>query len=178
MKDYKVARRYAKAVYEIARDSHTLDDVMLSLSNVCLAIRTIPELTGFMFNPLIKTEDILRILKNISSNKIVLKTLSLLAKRKRLSLITVIHDEIVALSDRDKGINRVLIKTASGLSDAEKKNIEKQLSQTLGGQILGSFQVAKELIGGIWVKMGDKVLDASIKGRFDDLSRHLLHSTN
>lgn len=178
MKNMTISKRYAKALYQVATETHVVDDVLLGLNNLHHAMQTAPELESALFNPLVKPEEKQAVVKAITSNKLILKFILMLAKRKRLELIHTIRHEFQVHADVDKGISRVLVKSAADLTDDQKKNIEKELSKKLGGMVIGKFEVAKELIGGIWIKLGDKVLDASVRGRFDDLKHHLIHSTN
>ena len=178
MKNVTVAKRYAKALYELGLESKTLEDVLQGMSNINSALSSAPELQSALVNPLITPEEKQKLIKTITSNKLILKFVALLAKRKRLDLLTVVYDHLLALSDEDKGIHRILVKTALVLSEAQKRLVEKDLAKKLGGTIIGRFEVAKELIGGVWIKMGDKVLDSTLKGRIDDLRHTLINSTN
>jgi F-type H+-transporting ATPase subunit delta len=178
MKNITVARRYARALYELAQSSKTMDDVSTGMSNVVTSVKSSPELGKLLVNPLVKPEEKVALIKIVTSNKLILKLVELLARRKRLDLMMLLHDEFQHLFDRDNHIHRVLVKTAAPLSDPQKKDIEKNLAGSLGGTVMGRFEVAKELIGGVWIKLGDKVLDATLKGRMDDLRFVLAHSVN
>lgn len=178
MRNLVVARRYAKALYELANETKTVDDVLLGMSNLSVALKTVPLLNRVLVNPLINLEEKEAIVKGITSNKLILKFISLLGKRKRLDLLEAVQQELSSLSDAEKGIHRVLVRTATPLTDVEKKSVEKSLAASFGGLVLGQFEVAKELIGGVWIKMGDKVLDATLKGQMDDLKFVLTHSIN
>jgi len=178
MKQRSVARRYAKALYQLATETNSLDDVLLGISNIAHALKASAELQHIFLNPLLDPADKEKLIKNISSNKLILKFTALLAKRKRLNLLWDIHEHLLNLSDQVRGIHRVLIKTAAALSETQRRLVEKDLAKALGGTIMGKFEVAKDLIGGVWIKMGDKVLDATLKGRIEDLRHTLVHSTN
>lgn len=178
MKNVTVARRYARALHAIAAEGNVMDDILTALSNVRLALDTTPELRNIFFNPTVRPESKQKLLSAVTSNKTVLKFVGLLAKRKRLDLIPVIHDVLSDMNDHTHKIVRPHIKTAIALSDDQKRSIEQQLSQSLGGKMMGRFDVAKELLGGVWIKIGDKVLDATLKGRLDDFRHVLLHSSN
>lgn len=178
MRNLNVARRYAKALFEFAVQTKTLDDVLLGMQNIATALKDEPRLGKLLFNPVLTPEEKQKLIKCITSNKLILKFVMLLTKRKRLDLFNDVYEHLLFLSDQIHGIHRVLVKTAAALSEVHRKMVEKELAQKFGGKILGQFEVAKELIGGVWVKMGDKVLDVTLKGRIDDLRHALLHSTN
>lgn len=178
MRNVTVARRYAKALYEVAAETTSLDDVLNAMNNVAHAYASTPELRRLLLNPLVKLELKHKLVKSVTSNKTVLRFVDLLAKRKRLDLIPAVNDRLTAMADEAKGLHRALVRTASPLTDVQKRHIEGDLAHRFGGKILGHFEVAKDLIGGVWIQMGDKVLDASIKGRIETFRHTLLHSAN
>jgi F-type H+-transporting ATPase subunit delta len=126
----------------------------------------------------VKPSEKVGVVKSITSNKLALRLVGLLAERKRLDLVDLIYDLVLAFSDADSGIKRIVVKTAFPLPESRKREIEQELAGPLGGRVVGRFEVAKELIGGMWLKMSDKVLDASLKGRVEDLRFTLSHSRN
>lgn len=178
MKNVVVARRYAKALYELAQQNKEIDDVLRGFGNLVLTYKTLPDLERFMQNPLHKPEQKSDVVKTITSNKLVLKLIELLARRKRLDLLLTVYDELLSLSDVDKGIHRVLVKTATALTEIQKKTVETDLAKKLGGVVFGQFDIAQDLLGGIWIKMGDKVLDATLRGKIEDLRFALTNSLN
>lgn len=178
MKDVTVARRYAKALFELASSDKSTNDVLQGLSNITLAMKEAPELERVLLNPLIEPAAKSNIIREITSNKLILSFMDLLAKRKRLDVFREITSAFRSMADELNGVRRALIKTALPLSDDQKKSVESTLAGALSGKVIGQFEVAKDLIGGVWVKMGDRVLDASLRGRIDDFRSALLHSTN
>lgn len=178
MKNLSMAKRYARALYQLAQGRNETDDVQRGLSNLAHELDAIPRLVPYFANPIVKPEDKQAVVSKITSNKLILRFVYLLAKRKRMDLLPLITDSFRALVDEAEGIRRVFVRTPMALSEAQKKQVETDLARKLGGTVVGRFDVAKELLGGIWVKMGDKVLDATVRGRMDDLRHALLHSTN
>ncbi|MBV9080307.1 MAG: F0F1 ATP synthase subunit delta, partial [Elusimicrobia bacterium] len=73
MKNLTVARRYARALFELSSESGALDDVMQGLSNIHTALRTAPDLHGVLLNPMIGVEDKQKVLGAVTSNKLILK---------------------------------------------------------------------------------------------------------
>lgn len=178
MRNVTVARRYARALYQLSLETKVLDDVMQSMTNLLHAVQSSAEMKSMMTNPLVKIELKQKLIASVTSNKLVLKFTELLARRKRMDLLDVIFEQLTALADESHGVHRALIKTPLPLSDAQKRTVETDLAKRLGGTVLGHFEVAKDLIGGVWIKMGDKVLDASLKGRIETFRHSLLNSTN
>ncbi|MCB4756327.1 MAG: ATP synthase F1 subunit delta [Elusimicrobia bacterium] len=178
MKDGTTARRYAKALYQLATETKGVEDLLQSLGNILDALKKSTDLQKALRNPLIPAADKEAVIKIITSNKLALRLVRLLARRRRLELFELIFEQLQIFSDVDHGISRILVKTAIPLSDEQRRTVEKSLAASWGGKVVGSFAVAKELIGGIWLKVGDHVLDASLKGHIDDLRAALAHSIN
>ena len=178
MRNATVSRRYARALYALAQESKSLSDVLVGLGNIKLALEMTPELRQIFFNPTIKPEIKKKLILTVTSNKLVVKFMEVLARRKRLDLVSSIHEILSDLSDQSQHIVRPLIKTAVPLSDDQKRSVEVQLAKALGGTVVGKFDVSKELIGGMWVKLGDKVLEASLRGRLNNFRHAMLHSMN
>ena len=178
MKNFAVARRYARALYDLALENNSADDVLLSMSNLNLAMKDAPQFLKALLNPTLKAEDKEKLVKTVTSNKLVINFIHLLEQRKRLDLLPEVHEQLVSLSDESKGIKRAVVRTAAVLSEDQKKDVEAKLARSLGGRIIGKFEVQQELIGGVWVKLGDHVLDASLKRRVEDFRDALVHSAN
>lgn len=178
MKSLSIARRYARALYQLAEARKETSDVQLGLSNLRHAIDSTPPLIRYLANPLVKPEDKESIVAKVTSNKLILRFVYLLARRRRTDLLPAIQESFQALSDEASGLHRILVRTPQALSDQQKKSVESDLAKRVGGKVTGQFEVAKELLGGIWIKMGDKVLDATVRGRMDDLRHALINSTN
>src|SRR5690349_17188629 len=137
MRNVTVARRYAKALYELARENKNLEDVLQGMSNVCIALKSVPDLKKILLNPLVNPEQKQSLIKSVTSNKLIMKFTGLLARRKRLGLIEWVYDELQHLDDRLKGIHRALVKTAVPLSETQKKTVEENIARSLGGKVMG-----------------------------------------
>jgi len=178
MRNLTVARRYAKALYQLALENKSVDDVIQGMNNICVAMKTTDELKRSLFHPLIPPPKKQQLLKAVTSNPLILKFAGLLARRKRLDLLPWVYQELLSLGDQAKGIHRATIKTAIPLTDAQRKQVETDLAKSLGGTVVGRFEVDAALIGGLWVKLGDRVLDATLKGKIEDFRVALTHSRN
>ncbi|OVE77328.1 ATP synthase F1 subunit delta, partial [bacterium F11] len=161
MRNDTVARRYAKALFELAVETKTIEDVLQGMSNIDIALKNAPQLNSVLLNPLVTPAEKTKLIKTITSNKLILKFIDLLARRKRMDLLSASYDFLLGFYDETNDLHRILVKTAHTLTETQKKMVEKTLTQKLGGTIIGKFEVAKDLIGGVWVKMGDKVLDTT-----------------
>ncbi len=178
MKNFTVARRYARALFELATESKSLSDVLQGMSNIRLALINAVELRPILMNPMVRPEDKQKLIAAVTSNKLILKFVDLLARRKRLDLIETVHDILHDMGDVAQGVSRAFVKSATPLTDEQKRDVETGLAKTVGGSVIGSFAIDANLLGGVWVKMGDKVLDASLRGRLESMRHALVNSAN
>ena len=178
MKNLTVARRYARALFELARESKNLDDVLRGMSNIRHALGSAENLRPLLISPMVRPEDKQKLMSAVTSNKLVLKFVDLLARRKRLDLIETVHDLLIEMGDAAKGIRHAFVKSSQPLTDQQKREVETGLAKSAGGTVVGRFEVDGGLLGGVWVQMGDKVLDASLRGRLDSMRHALLNSAN
>ena len=178
MKNLSIARRYARALFELAGENKSLDDVLLGMSNLRHALTTAPDLRPLLVNPMVRPEDKRKLILAVTSNPLILKIVELLARRKRIGLLEVVHDMLLEMSDASQGILRALVRSAQPLSEEQKRTVEAGLAKSTGGKIIGRFEIDPGILGGVWAKIGDKVLDVTLRGRLDTMRQALLHSTN
>lgn len=178
MKNLTVARRYARALYELAEETRTVDDMLQAMSNLNHAMTHTAELRPALLNPMIKPEDKRALVSTVTSNKLVLRFVELLARRKRMDLLSAVHELLGEMNDTKKNVRRALVKSALPLTDQQKRDIESGLARSMGGTVIGRFDIDASLLGGVRVQMGDKVLDATVRGRLDNMRHALLNSVN
>jgi F-type H+-transporting ATPase subunit delta len=179
VKNVTAARRYARALYELALEGKSLDDVLQGMSNLRTAMDSAPEVRAVLGNPLVTPEQTRKVVSAVTSNALVLKFIELLARRGRIELLTTVHDLLIEMNDSASGVWRAFVKSAQPLTEAQKRDVEAGLAKSAGGKkVIGKFDVDASLLGGVWAKIGDKVLDASVRGRLDSMRNALLHSAN
>ncbi|MFN0116788.1 MAG: ATP synthase F1 subunit delta [Elusimicrobiota bacterium] len=178
MRNPTVSKRYAKALFELATINKALDDVLLGFGNLVFSIKESKDFAKILANPLVKTDDKIKLVVSITSNKMVMKLVEILSKRHRLVLLMEIYEQLKKITDDSNGIHHAFIKSAVTLSGDEKVRVEQKLKEVFGGKVVGQFHVDQELIGGIWIESAGKVLDATVKGRIDTFRHALLHSAN
>lgn len=176
MIDVTVARRYAKALFDLAKEENVLDDVMQAMSNVRLALTSEPRLWPLLRNPMVTPADKAKLISAVTSNRLVLRFVELIADRKRIAILEAVHDAMQEMSDAARGVRRALVKSAVPLSDEQKRLVESSIAKSSGGSVIGEFETDPDLLGGVWVQMGDKVLDATVRGRLDTFRGALSHN--
>jgi F-type H+-transporting ATPase subunit delta len=107
----------------------------------------------------------------------LLNLVRLLVERRRVELLTGISSEYDQLLDRERGIVGALVASAAPLSDDETDAIRHRVEAMTGTQVSLRTIVDPELIGGLTVRVGDRLLDASVRGRLERLRQQLLAGT-
>ena len=172
-KQIKIAKRYASAISK-------LDDrlvVLQDLYNVLSTQKTSQDLKEFLENPVIKKQDKKEIIEKVFVNSIALNTkhlLFILVDKNRFGFLSAIVDTLQKEIDELENTTRVEILSAIELTDDEKNAIENKLQNKFTDKIIANYSVDKSLIAGLLIKMGDRVIDLSMKSKFDTMKKQII----
>lgn len=169
------AKRHAQALFEIAKERGKVEEWKEELGGL-VGIAEDPELLSALEDPRIDLEEKLRIVNEgvRDLDPLLRNFLFLLIARRRLKLLPEIAEEYRRLADEYLGFGYAEITTAVPLSDEEKELIAKRLSEIFGKKIILATKVDPEILGGFVARIGDLVIDGSVKGRFEQLREALL----
>jgi F-type H+-transporting ATPase subunit delta len=175
------ARRYAKALYELAAESKQVDKVRGDLADLAKTFETSAELRALVENPAFtpdtKKKAIGAIAQRMGASALVVSTLKLLVDRRRISAIGELSEAFATIAERRSGRVRAEIITATPLPDAYYAQLEKTLSEVTGRQVTIQKRTDPSIIGGVVARVGDTVFDGSIANRLKDLRMQLLASS-
>jgi F-type H+-transporting ATPase subunit delta len=165
----KIARRYTLALYEIAEELKQQEKIKKDFQLIKETIESSKELKIFLKTPIINSHKKKQTLDNIFSGKvsdITIKLLGLLTSKGRENFLYDISVDFLNLSNEKSGIVVANIKTAIGLNEKERKNLESKLSEYTGKKIAA--------IKGVFVaQVDDKIIDASIRRQLELLYEQL-----
>ena len=97
----------------------------------------------------------------------------LLLRKKRLGLVMAIAHEFQVIVERVKGLERAVVVSAVALTDAERARLNTELERVTGKKVVLDTQLDPALVGGAYVRIGDRVIDRSVKNLLESLSRQL-----
>jgi F-type H+-transporting ATPase subunit delta len=169
------AKRYARAIFSLARE----EDLVERWSERLEAVREIlgqPEATRVLANPTIdvrRREAAAAALLERRAGPEVLNLARLLVGANRIGELDAIIDEYRLLADEDAGRVRATATTAVPLTRPDADKLEATLSRQLGREVRLSNLVDRGIIGGLVVRVGDRVIDASVATRLQQLRRQL-----
>lgn len=175
-----VARRYAKALFAVAQtqsDKAALAQYGDDLARLAGVLENAPELTKIFRNPIFGVEEkrgvITKILDKIAPCAMVRNFCLLLADKDRLAFLPEINASYGMLLDSVQGVLRGKLVTAVKLSDGVQKNVVDKLQKESGQTVVLDYEVDQDIIGGLMLKIGDKVLDASIRAQLQILKENI-----
>jgi len=162
-----IARRYAKALIQIAVDQKLVEEYYNELAGFSLALESSPEAARMLVDPGIRIEAKREVVKDLVARLGISKTIGdfmlLLLDKKRLDFLSQITDSYRSFADQAAGILRSTITSALPLHDAQVNDIRSTLEKMTGKTIILDVATDPSLIGGVVTRIGDKVLDGSIK---------------
>lgn len=162
-----IARRYAKALVQLAAEEGAVEVFQGELARVAALFSASPELGSLLSNPAYGIEAKLDILKDVAAKLALSGTIGnfllLLQERNRMACLTAIISCYSVLADELSGVVRPVITSALPLGDAQVAEIKAALEKSTGKTVAMTIEIDPSLIGGVVTKIGDKVLDGSVK---------------
>lgn len=166
--------RYATALFELARDSKTIDSVEASLTNVRAALEQSDEFARLVASPLVSRQDAARAVAASASAMGIDDTtrnfLGVLAENRRLSQLPAIIRAFRALAAHHRGETTAEVTSAHPLSAAQVDALKQQLRTRIGRDVAVDLSVDPTLLGGLVVKIGSQMIDSSIRTRLNTLA--------
>lgn len=168
------ARRYARAVFEIALEKKELDRWQKDLKKIA-ALGEDASFMTLMENPKVGFDKKEKVLAKVVGdiNPLARNLVYLLVSRGRFGMIGDIKDEYQRLLDGYRDIEHAEVVTAVPLDDKEKKRLEEHLGVVVGKKIVLESSVDPNLVGGMIARVGGKLLDGSTHSQLLALKKEL-----
>lgn len=173
----QTARRYAKALYELARETGATEAIgkeIEQLAEICAAdARARDVLTRPWIKPADRRGVAVAIAQKVGARKLVQDFGGLVAERGRADHLPEIVAAYRALLDAELGRTRAQVRTAVALTGAEKTQLSGKLERALGKRVILEEQVDATLLGGFIAQVGSLILDGSLDGQLARLRQRL-----
>ncbi|HLC23305.1 MAG TPA: ATP synthase F1 subunit delta [Dehalococcoidia bacterium] len=171
------ARRYAQAVFEIAAERSELDKWREELAEIARVLGD-PEVHAVLENPrapyVAKQELLRRALPGLSP--LALNLAYLLVRAGRLAVVDQMVETYGQLADAHNGIVHADVVSAIVLSDEYRRCVSEWLQKMSGKKVVLEARTDPSIIGGLVVRVGDRVIDASVGTRLERLKRNLMRA--
>ena len=164
------AERYGRALFDVSHKANALDPVSEGLTHVAEALG-LPEVVQCMDDPRTTFADRLALVDVATEgvHPFVANLARLMAQRRRVASFPGVQRVFGQLVDNLQGIARVSVTTAVPYGEANTSALEKRLSEVLGKSVRAQLNTDPEVLGGIVIRAGDRVIDASIRTRLERL---------
>jgi len=170
-----IAARYASALFDIADERHTLDQIEGDLLKLKALLAENENLRGALRNPMFNGAQqgnaIIEIGKAVGLSSVVLSFLGVLARNRRLFALDAIADAFLGELARRRGQMTVDVTSAQPLTSEQAERLTEKLNQTLAAKVRINAKVDPSLLGGLVVKIGSKLIDSSIRTKLIGLER-------
>ena len=183
--DASVAGRYARALL-ILTDKQAakagldrlavLDQTLAELQGLATLVRSGTRLGSYLLNPQVSPADRRKLLEHGLEGKVLPSVrvfADLLLRKRRLSMIDTVTHEFQSIVERAKGLERATLVSAVPLNEAERKRLHAELERVTGKHVVLGMQVDASLVGGAYVRIGDRVIDRSVKNLLETLAHQL-----
>lgn len=172
-RETEAGERYARAAFDLALDQKILDKVQADAETLKALLTESAELRAVVASPFYKSEVKLNALLAVAAKaklqELTKKTLGVMAANGRLDQLFPLINAFNKRYAAHKGIVSAQVTSAAELSDEQTASLKAALTKALGGQADIHTQVDPALLGGLKVRVGSRLFDASLKTKLDSL---------
>ena len=165
MRDIRIAKPYAQALYDAAVEQEVLDRIVEDANQIINVAQASEDFEGFLTNPILSPQfksEMFQQLLSETVHPLALNFLLLLASKQRERSLVAILEAFLELVDLKAGRVVAQVMSAVPLSDAQQASLVQQLSDYSGAEVRLDLSKDSEIKGGIVVRLGDTVFDGSV----------------
>ena len=172
-----ISKTYGDALFELALEENKLDEIAADVDTLTVALKENTELSKFMNHPKIEKTEKCQVMNNILKGNVadeITGFFNIIIAKDRYNEIQSILEYFSNCVKEYKNIGSAHVLTAAPLNDDQKTAVEKRLLETTQyEQVEITYQVDESLIGGMVIRIGDRVVDSSIKTKLYELTKDL-----
>ncbi|MGH1368481.1 MAG: F0F1 ATP synthase subunit delta [Maritimibacter sp.] len=172
-----IAQRYAKAVFELAKESNKLKAVEADLDQLDAALADSPEFVSLITSPVYSRSEqassVAALAKKMKLSPSVAGVLGVMAEKRRLFVLPQLISALRIQIAEDKGEVTADVTAAKAMTKAQQDKLAKALKSSIGKDVKINLAVDESLIGGLVVKVGSKMIDSSIRSRLNALQNSM-----
>lgn len=171
-----VAKTYAQALFEFAQEAGRIEDIRTEFDFVGETLTTYKEFFELVKTPKLSIDERKAILVKVFGEKIsseMMNFLMIILDKRRAGELLSIHREFALQVDAHLGIEEAFVTSATALDEAEKDALVANLVKLTGKKIRLRTGVDPSVIGGVYIKVGDKVIDGSLRNKLELMKEEL-----
>jgi F-type H+-transporting ATPase subunit delta len=171
-----ISKRYAKALFDLAIETNKIDELESQSRVIREILESEKEFMQILQHPQISKEEKIQLIKDTFSSKVsdeLLGLLILVVQKGRQEYLLEILNTFLDEVKEHKGIVTAVVVSAVPLKNEQLEKIKLNLTSSVKKQIQIETQVDPSIIGGLKIRVGDRVLDASISGQLQGLKASL-----
>lgn len=173
-----ISKTYGEALFELAVEEDKIDVIMEEIGQIRRALNDNPEFAALMNHPKITKEEKTKVMENVFKGRIsdeLTGFFSLIISKDRYkeidSILSFFLDKVKEL----KGIGVAYVTTSAALREEQKKSVERRLLETTSYKEMEMhYAVDEAIIGGMVIRIGDRVVDGSVSTKLNELQRQLM----
>lgn len=173
-----VSTTYGDALFELAKEQNQMDSFEEEVKVILDVLRQNPEFSKLMNHPKVGKDEKLRLVSDVFDGRACKELagfLRLIVEKDRYAEVEDVLNYFLDRVKAEKGIGVAFVTSAAPLKDEQKKQIEQRLLETTGyKQMEMHFGQDETLIGGLVIRIGDKVVDSSVKAKLNELTKQLM----
>ncbi len=177
MKRSSIARRYAKAIFELALETNRVEEIGKELQTLLAAFESSEEARAVMMAPVLTGDEKVKLveamLAQLTLDPIVGNSLRLLAQRNRLADLPDVVADFNALADRHVGRIRARVTTAIQITEEQVQQIAQSLAGATNRKVMVERKVDPAILGGVVAQIGSTVYDGSLRTQLEDMKKQL-----
>ncbi len=175
----EIAEVYARALFEAANENDVLDRVHDELGEIAEALEDNEELQMFFFSPYFSSDEKKEAVGKVLSgaDERTVNFLELLAERHRMPVLFRIRRDFDELWAKEKRLLPVSVTSAVELDEKLVKEIGERIQEQTGQEVELTSKVDPYVLGGLVVRVGNMVLDASVRNRLEQLRKQVARAT-
>ncbi len=172
--ELQIARRYAQAYFDLAKQARDIPGWRDAFARVTETLVQ-PEVSAALRDPRLTPVDRVKLLDELlrDAAKPARNLARLLVERDRAAVLPLVLEEYDALADRESGVLRAEVVTAVPVNPALEATIARTLSEKLGGEVQTTVRQDPAILGGLVIRIGDRVIDGSVRTRLEQLGAAL-----
>ncbi|MBI9014576.1 MAG: F0F1 ATP synthase subunit delta [Clostridiales bacterium] len=171
-----VSKTYANALFELALEEQMIDQILAEYEFISNSFDEFPEFLSIINSPKVSTDEKKTIIDDTYGKQVselLINFLKLLIEKKRSDVMVEVYGDFKAFVEAQKGLVVAKVESVIPLEANEIKSLEAKLNQVTGKTVTVNNVINPDIMGGLVVKVGDKVIDGSIKRKLENLKHEL-----